>query len=137
MTPAERIDYYNEKVAKGFEVLEPKANELLLDLDWMGHPVSRYTHMRHLKELRKRLARLDQYSMVVKAEIKQSMFHYHGRVRMSYALEFKERQLFEMLLGSDPCRAQHNLNHEGGPYAELLCTLPGPWTAIKWSKGDL
>lgn len=136
MTPAERVEYVRAQTARGFEVIQPGPYELLLDLDWMGHPVSRATHAKHMKELRKRIARLDQYIAIIKVEIKQSPFHYHGRVDTSQILSLFERQTFEMLLGSDPCRALHNMMHQAGPYAELLCTLPGPWAEVKWTKED-
>ncbi len=135
LNESSQSQYRQNMIEKGFEVLEPQPNELLLDLDWEpkeGSPD------RNIQELKKRLARLSQLVAVDSAYIKRSTEHYHGKVVMKKPICFLERQAFEMMLGSDPCRAIHNLKHycEHNAYFELLSTLPGPWTKLDWSAED-
>ena len=135
MLPEQRAEYFHRKTQEGFEVLEPNPTELLLDLDW---DISAGGADQHIKELKKRLARLSQLVPIEAAFIKPSPQHYHGKVVMKTPVCFLERQAFELMLGSDPCRAIHNLKHhpDRQPFGELLSTLPGPWTRLEWVDED-
>jgi hypothetical protein len=121
-TPKDQEEFVKQAQASGMEITEPdKAGHLLLiDLD-----------DGNMATFSKRLKMLDELEPILSVVYKSSKTkgHKHALVTMKSRHDFEKRQMLELMLGSDPCRAIHNLRHHrnGSKYEEILSSPKGQW----------
>lgn len=120
---------YHEMLRDGREVLTPEENELLLDCDW-GCDEEAF-----ISRLSKLLSHFKMIEDVTRAAYTKSETpgHWHARVSITHPLTFPERQMYELMLGSDPKRAVWNIQHwrNRSLFPELLTTKSPEWKEIR------